>query len=97
MATGSCSTTDGDISQLESDEDHSQPGSSQKKPELTTRKYRGSALHSTKYQPKREKDSPFASPSTNLKYHFHCKACNKDVSVSHQGVLDIQRHSESKV
>ena len=93
MAAGSCSATDGDISQLESDEDHSQPGPSRKNRSLLERiKVLRCIL-----LPTWEKHFPFVSPSTNLNYHFHCKACNKDVSVSHQGVLDIQRHAESKM
>ena len=89
----SCSAADGDISQ---ESDDSQPGPSKKKAKLT-RKYQGSALYSTKYQQAWEKEFAFVCPSKSSNYHFHCKACNKDVSVSHQGILDIQRHAESKM
>ena len=89
----SCSAADGDISQ---ESDDSQPGPSKKKAKLT-RKYQGSALYSTKYQQAWEKEFAFVCPSKSSNYNFHCKACNKDVSVSHQGILDIQRHAESKM
>ena len=67
-----------------------------KKKQKLTRKYQGSALYVTKYQSSWEKVYTFVSPSSSSKCHFHCKVCNKDVSVSHQGALDIQRHAEGK-
>ena len=29
--------------------------------------------------------------------HFFCKVCNKDVSITHQGARDIERHAEGKM
>ena len=68
----------------------------QKKVKLT-RKYQGSGLYSTKYQQAWEKEFAFVCPSKSSNYTFHCKACNKDASVSHQRIIDIQRHTESKM
>ena len=34
--------------------------------------------------------------SQKIKGYFHCKVCEKDVSIKHQGALDIQRHSEGE-
>jgi len=33
---------------------------------------------------------------SSSKGHFYCKVCRKDVSIKHQGALDIERHSEGK-
>ena len=61
------------------------------------RKYEGSANYFTSYQPSWEKQYGFVSRSTTSSAHFYCKVCRKDVSISHQGVLDIKRHSEGKM
>ena len=70
---------------------------STKKQKLTsaTRKYSGSAAYSTTYQPLWESRYDFVTRSSS-KSHFYCKVCRKDVSIKHQGALDIERHSEGK-
>ena len=62
-----------------------------------TRKYQGSALYVTKHQSSWEETYDFVSPSSSYKCHFYCKVCNKDVSVSHQEVLDIQKPAQGKL
>lgn len=61
------------------------------------RKYHGSALCAIAYQLSWEKEYDFVIPSTSSKCQFCCKVCDKDVSVSHQGALDIQRHANGKM
>ena len=81
----------------ESDEETADEQVPSAKKQKLTRKYQGPALYDTKYQSSWEKEYDFVSPSTSSKFHFHCKVCNKDVSVSHQGALDIQRHADGKM
>ena len=79
----------------ESDDTDKEPSSKKKKLTAATRKYSGSAVYSTSYQPHWERKYDFVARS-NLKSHFYCKVCRKAVSIKHQGALDIERHSEGK-
>ena len=61
------------------------------------RKYEGSATYCTRYQPSWEKQYGFVARSTTSSTQFYCKVCRRDVSIAHQGILDIKRHSEGKM
>ena len=37
----------------------------------------------------------FVKPSSHSDSHYFCTVCQKDVSIKHQGALDLQRHSAS--
>ena len=76
--------------------DKHKPGQSRKRLK-PSRRYQGSALYATKYQSSWKKELDFVSPSPSSKCHFRCKVCNKDVCVSHQGALDIQRQADGKL
>ena len=66
-----------------------------KTPSAKRRKYCGSATCSTSYQSHWETKYDFIARSSS-RGHVYCKVCCKDVSIKHQGALDIEWHSESK-
>ena len=103
-----CGDSDGESSDNDGDVDSSQVSSSDsdtpserepmpKKQKVisSTRKYSGSARYSTTYQSSWEKTYDFVMLSSS-KCHFYCKVCRKDMSIKHQGALEIQRDSEGK-
>ena len=65
--------------------------------EQKTGRWCGSAKYSTKYKKSWEKKYDFVKPSSHSDSHYLCTVCQKNVSIKHQGALDIQRHSERKI
>ena len=49
----------------------------------------------TKYKKSWGKKYDFVKPSSHSDSHYFCTVCQKDVSIKHQGALDLQRHSAS--
>ena len=84
----------------DSDTDHDNGKHDSENPRVKrkcSRKLHGSAVYSTAYQECWEKKYDFIKRSSLFpRSHFHCKVCNKDVSITHQGAGDIERHAECK-
>nr|XP_006013536.2 PREDICTED: uncharacterized protein LOC102350526 [Latimeria chalumnae] len=62
-----------------------------------SRKNEGAFLYKTKYQKNWEKDYDFISPSHLSQNHAWCTVCRRDISISHQGAKDIERHSTTEM
>ena len=91
---GTSSAVSEESSPSDADTD-TEPSTKKQKLTSATRKYSGSTAYSTTYQPLRESRYDFVTRSSS-KGHFYCKVCRKDVSIKHQGALDIERHCEGK-
>ena len=89
------SAVSGESSRSDDDTD-TEPSTKKQKLTSGTRKFSGSAKYSTTYQSEWESKYDFVTRSGS-KGHFYCKVCRKDVSIKHQGALDIERHSEGKI
>ena len=85
-------TTTSDAETQDSDAEGEGPRAAKKQ----RRHLSGSAKYSSSYQSAWEKAYDFVARSSS-KAHFFCKVCHKDVSIKHQGALDIKRHSEGKI
>lgn len=72
----------------------------QKKQKLRhERKLKGAAVYSTSYSANEtvwKKTFDCVSKSSVSDEHVFCNVCKKDLSVAHQGIADIRRHTEGK-
>ena len=50
----------------------------------------------TKYQPSREKDRPWLGSVKDDVFKSHCKACQTNILMKHNGTDKLKQHEKSK-
>ena len=89
--SGSCinldtSSSEDEALSLHSDDDGLSPGSPKR------RKATGAAVYKTKFKNEWMKTWPFICGVPGNTYKFRCTICSRDISCSHMGRADVERH-----
>lgn len=87
LDTSSSEASDDEALSLHSDDDGLSPGSPKRR-----RKATGAAVYKTKFKNEWTKTWPFICGVPGNAYKFRCTICSRDISCTHMGRADVERH-----
>ena len=87
LDTSSAEASDDEALSIYSDDDGLSPGSPKRQWKAT-----GAAVYKTKFKSEWTKTWPFICGVPGNAYKFRCIICSRDISCSHMGRADVERH-----